>query len=80
MPSASRLVERMERRGLVSSAPDPIDGRGRRVSLTQKGAGTRAQVLARRRAIIEAGLIGFDARPDLVQSLERIIVGLLRHS
>ena len=80
MPSASRLVERMERRGLVASAPDPNDGRGRQISLTKKGAELRAQVLARRRASLEAGLTDFVAKPELIESLERIIEGLRNRS
>lgn len=36
-PSMSRLVERMERDGLVSRCPDPDDGRGRLVRLTAAG-------------------------------------------
>lgn len=80
MPSASRLVERMERRGLVVSAPDPRDGRGRLISLAERGAQMRVQVIARRRAMIEEGLSSFDATQDVAEALARIVEGLARRT
>lgn len=80
MPSASRLVERMERRGLVTSRPDPTDGRGRLVALSARGEQMRRQVTARRRTLIEEGLVGFDAPTDLVGALARITEGLVRRA
>lgn len=36
-PALSRLVERLAERGLVERAPDPEDGRGVRLALTEAG-------------------------------------------
>ena len=37
-PSVSRLVDRMVTRGLVTKCPDPHDGRGALVRVTERGA------------------------------------------
>ncbi len=76
MPSASRLIDRMKRRGLVTSAADPRDRRGRLIALTERGARTRVQVTARRRVLIEERLVSFDETPDVVAALARVIDGL----
>jgi DNA-binding MarR family transcriptional regulator len=78
MPSTSRLVQRMERRGLVSTAPDPLDGRGRRVELTQKGETVRAQVIGRRRQLIEDSLAGLRLDPATIAILTEVADGLAR--
>lgn len=76
MPSASRLVDRMQRRGLVISAPDLVDGRGRRISLTDRGAEVRTEVTARRRALITERLVGLEAPAHVGEALDQIIAGL----
>ena len=58
MPSTSRLVQRMERRGLLVTSPDPLDRRGRRINLTDKGEAVRAQVISGRRQLLEDSLGG----------------------
>ena len=78
MPSASRLVERMHRRGLVSSERDPGDGRARLITLTEQGELVRSRVVARRRSIIEAGIRGVPTSVGLADELDRILEGLLR--
>jgi DNA-binding MarR family transcriptional regulator len=80
MPSTSRLVQRMERRGLVKASADPLDGRGRRIELTDKGETVRAQVIGRRRQLIEDSLAGLDADPAIVAGLAEVadrLAGLL---
>ncbi|MGH2463833.1 MAG: MarR family winged helix-turn-helix transcriptional regulator [Candidatus Limnocylindrales bacterium] len=72
MPSTSRLVQRMERRGLVASSPDPLDGRGRRVALTDMGEVVRAQVIGRRRKLIQESLAALDADESTVSVLTEI--------
>jgi len=52
LPAASRLVQRLQRRGLVEVERDPDDGRAVRVRLTHAGAHARSTVLARRRHLI----------------------------
>ena len=78
MPSTSRLVQRMERRGLVVSSPDPIDGRGRRVGLTETGELVRAQVSGRRRKLIEESIAALDADEVTVSVLNDIADRLAR--
>src|SRR5664279_1680871 len=69
MPSTSRLVHRLGRRGLVSSARDPRDGRGRLISLTREGEALRSNVVHRRRALMEACLADLDANAAQVDAL-----------
>ncbi len=51
-PSTSRLVRRLERRGLVTTGPDQLDRRGLRIGLSAEGARIRSVVLARRRELL----------------------------
>lgn len=78
MPSASRLVQRMDRRGLVERSPDPLDGRGRRIALTGKGAAIRAKVIGRRRQLIEESLGGLAASAATVAALNEVAERLAR--
>ena len=55
-PSTSKLIRRLERRGLVALAADPTDGRAVRVGLTTRGAELRAAVVAHRRRILAEAL------------------------
>jgi DNA-binding MarR family transcriptional regulator len=48
-PALSRLVERLAERGLVRRGPDPADGRGVRLSLTDAGR-ARQREIGRRHA------------------------------
>ena len=43
-PALSRLVDRLAERGLVERQPDPADGRGIRLSLTDAGRELQRQV------------------------------------
>jgi DNA-binding MarR family transcriptional regulator len=78
MPSASRLIRRMERRGLVSISRDPSDGRGRRIALTPGGEALRRNVIARRRGLIEDALAELAEEPGLVRGLESVVARLSR--
>ena len=78
MPSTSRLVQRLGRRGLVLSARDPRDGRGRLISLTREGDTLRSNVVHRRRALMEACLADLDANAAQVDALRSIAEGLIR--
>jgi DNA-binding MarR family transcriptional regulator len=51
-PSASRLVRRLERRGLVRLAPNPDDHRGLLITLSPDGERVRDAVVRRRREIL----------------------------
>ena len=78
MPSASRLVRRMERRGLVSISRDPRDGRGRQIALTEEGEALRRKVLGRRRALILESLSELPQDPDLAAGLQSVVALLAR--
>jgi DNA-binding MarR family transcriptional regulator len=56
LPSASRLVRRLERDGLVTTERDESDRRATLVMLTQKGHQLRDLVVARRRALMDEAL------------------------
>ena len=76
MPSASRLVARMERRGLVSSSRDPVDGRGRLVALTDDGRAVRDRVIGWRRARLAEKLATVPMSAVVVDGLTEIVDGL----
>ena len=78
MPSASRLIRRMERRGLVSVSRDPSDGRGRRIALTQAGEALRSNVIGRRRFLIEESLGALPPDPALIAGLEDVVARMAR--
>jgi DNA-binding MarR family transcriptional regulator len=52
LPATSRLLRRLDRRGLVALAPDEADRRATRATLTGQGAGVRDAILAFRRAAL----------------------------
>ncbi|HEX4198086.1 MAG TPA: MarR family transcriptional regulator [Caulobacteraceae bacterium] len=59
-PSMTRLVRDMERDGLVLRLPDPDDGRGVRVRITEKGRALVEAVRARKIALVEVHLRGLE--------------------
>ena len=74
LPSASRVVRRLERRGLVTTARDESDRRGTLVHPTPAGLHTWEQLVQYRRRMISDLL---DALPaplpvDIVDDLERL--------
>jgi len=69
LPAASRLVQRLQRRGLVHVERDPDDGRAMRVRLTHAGSHARSTVLARRRHIISEALHPTVLPAEAVQGL-----------
>lgn len=77
LPSASRMIGRLERRGLVTTDRDPADRRARLVRLTDQGALTRRGVLRRRRRRIAAALRRHPRLPSgLRDGLRAIVVAL----
>jgi DNA-binding MarR family transcriptional regulator len=56
LPSASRLIRRLERDGLVNTERDETDRRATLVKVTPKGHRLRERVVARRRAMMEEAL------------------------
>jgi DNA-binding MarR family transcriptional regulator len=61
-PSASRLLRRLEDRGLIALERDPRDRRYMRVHLTLAGQTVRDRVLGRRRLLIQEALGRADGR------------------
>ena len=68
-PSASRLVRRMEARGLVTITRDPADRRGIRVVLSPAGRAIRASVINARRRLIKDTLRELQVSPGFAREL-----------
>jgi DNA-binding MarR family transcriptional regulator len=82
LPSASRLVGRLEEHGYVSTARDERDRRGTIVSLTDHGARVRRAVIERRRFLM-LGALGADATsfaPGLGPQLAALAKAFERYS
>jgi len=77
-PTMTRLLDTMERNGLVTRTPLPGDGRGRVVRLTHQGRKLRAPLTARARRIVkrlERGISESDLRTTR-RTLTRIFENL----
>ncbi len=72
LPATSRLLRRLERRGLVSLATDEADRRATRARLTERGRGVRAAILAYRRASLRA-MAAHIAAPEDAGPAETIV-------
>ena len=62
LPSTSRLIGRLERRGYVHTERDERDKRATLVTLTARGMGVRSAVIARRRELMTTALSTFPTR------------------
>ena len=58
LPATSRLLRRLERRGLVSLSVDELDRRATRARLTDRGGTARERILAHRRAELRGIVLG----------------------
>jgi DNA-binding MarR family transcriptional regulator len=67
-----RVVDRLEREGLATRAPDPTDGRGVLVHLTPAGRNAGQRVLAARAAALEWA-VGEAERGELAPIAERLL-------
>ncbi len=56
LSSTSRLIRRLERRGLVATERDESDRRATRVRMTEAGLALRSDVVTRRRALMQRAL------------------------
>ncbi|HEX5466866.1 MAG TPA: MarR family transcriptional regulator [Candidatus Limnocylindrales bacterium] len=72
VPSTSRLLSRMERRGLVRSERDAADRRATLVRLTPAGDRVRRRIVERRRARIAELVADIPAPHDLAPALRGI--------
>jgi len=82
VPSTSRLVRRLERRGLVTTERDDADRRATIVRSTMAGAAVRVQVIGRRRELLTEALASLaDPLPkELEPGLEAIATALDRRA
>jgi DNA-binding MarR family transcriptional regulator len=80
IPSASRLIRRLEDRGLVSAERADDDRRATNVRLSERGRRLRARVLARRRGFIAEATEGARAGivAETVKAMSRIADSLSR--
>jgi len=84
-PSASRLLRRLEDRGLIELERDLRDRRFMRVRLTLAGQAVRDRVLDRRRLLIEEALGGGDGQmpadlPGAIRALGAIGEALIQRA
>lgn len=61
-PTMSRIVDSMERQGLLERRPHPTDGRARIVRLTRRGRALEAKLVPVAQAVVERMTAGIDAR------------------
>ena len=67
-PALSRMVDRLVERGLIARRPDPADGRGVRLSLTNAGRDLQHQI-GRRHARSVARALTAELSPDELRQL-----------
>lgn len=72
LPATSRLLRRLERRGLTALSVDELDRRATRARLTDRGRTVREMILAHRRAALR------DIAAGLPESEQRRLKGGLR--
>jgi DNA-binding MarR family transcriptional regulator len=76
LPSTSRLVRRLERRGLVTTERDADDRRATLVRMTRLGRGLRDEVIHRRRAMMEGAILSH--APNLPRGLAPGLAAIAR--
>lgn len=80
LPATSRLLRRLERRGMTTLSVDEQDRRATRARLTERGSKVRAAILAYRRAALQevADALSAQERLSLSEGLGAIAAGLER--
>ena len=80
LPATSRLLRRLERRGLTVLSVDELDRRATRARLTDHGRTVRETILAHRRAVLReiADALPQSEQRRLKDGLRAIAVGLER--
>lgn len=80
IPATSRLLRRLERRGLVALGVDEQDRRATRARLTDRGVAVRAAILRHRQAVLREVVASLSdpARLDLASGLAAIAAELDR--
>src|SRR5574340_642167 len=80
VPAASRLLRRMEDRGLVRSARDESDRRATLVALTPIGSRVRRAIVARRRALLVELVQGISLPPAALPALSELADAVARYA
>ena len=78
-PALSRMVDRLADRGLIGREPDPADGRGIRLALTDAGLELQRRI-GRRHARDVARAMTAELPPAELRQLEEISLKLARNS
>jgi DNA-binding MarR family transcriptional regulator len=78
-PALSRLVDRLAERGMIERCPDPADGRGVRLTLTDAGRDVQRRI-GRRHARCVAQAVTAGLNPAEIRGLETICGKLARQS
>ena len=74
-PAVSRMVDRLAERGFIARRPDPADGRGVRLALTEAGRAVQRQIGRQHaRGVARAMTAGLD--PAELKQLETICLKL----
>jgi len=76
LPGTSRLLRRLERRGLVSARQDERDHRATRVRLTPDGRSVRSAIVAYRRRTIRKVARAATPSLELAAELERLAAAI----
>jgi DNA-binding MarR family transcriptional regulator len=76
MAAVSRLISRLQRRGLVETRRADFDARVVLVSLTSVGEALRTRIVERRRSDLVAMLEGAELTPDSQGVVERVAAAL----
>jgi DNA-binding MarR family transcriptional regulator len=71
-PALSRMVDRLVERGFVERSPDPADGRGVRLWLTEAGRDLQHQI-GRRHARSVARALAAELSPDELRQLATLV-------
>lgn len=82
LPATSRLLRRLERRGLTTLGVDERDRRATRARLTDRGLAVRASILGHRRSVLGrlAATLPDPGRLDLATGLRTLAVELERYA
>ena len=82
LPATSRLLRRLERRGLMELGADPDDRRATRARLTDRGRIVRGAILDHRRAVLRevAAAVADPGEAELVAGLRAIAIALERYA
>jgi MarR family transcriptional regulator, transcriptional regulator for hemolysin len=80
LPSASRMVARLDGRGLVRCRADTVDRRAMRIAVTAAGFALAAEVLETRRSILQGALGEVTVAPTFGRDVDRVVAALVQVS